>query len=1182
MTHNKFNHIFVTSVFVFLAGFSTPGKSSLLDLSHDPLFLDQSVPPAISVTLDDSGSMYWSYMGPSGSNGTDFTDPTYNTLYFNPNITYSPPLKADGSQMPDSDPTKAWVDGYPNNMTDTVDLTDDYIAIRRVLYNRWDDNVRIGFVDTQERDIGNINSLYQNYHPNWWGTRAYYSVRNATDTGWDTVYLYGDDLKNFANWYSYYNSRAKLSRAAISRAFSGFGPNFKIAWQELNRNTSFSPLDKFENTHRNNFFNWLFKSPTSGGTPLRNAFHRAGDLFELNSSYWSSDFNANLSCQQNFHIAISDGGWNGSYSGSVIKDETPRTLPGDSDNLYSSYTGTGEQAIYSRNESRTTLSDIAFDSWARDLNTSLANNVSRFKKDYTDKNGNNIDFSSYDDEWESDAFVWNPKNDPAYWQHLVTYNVGMGLESTRVQAYEDDNFGGENCPQQTTISDDREAVYRGLRTEACDWPTASNENVRIDDVWHSSLNSRGAFFSANDPNELVAALNNVVNNILERVSRGSSSTVSSGVITDNTVGYSPAFDSSTWSGYLIAREVNDDGTFGDAIWDLSCILTGGYCETTGESVPKQTTRNIYTYNPLTDTKERFDTSGLSTLMKTTLALNSEQLITNLGVTVDDIIRYINGDQSLEQANSGVLRDRKTVLADIVHGSPYVVRGPSAGYEDSEWAAGTPERAAADADNGYLDFQIAQKDRNNTIYVGSNGGMLHAINAAGSEAGKERWAYMPTKAFNNIHRLPSPNSDHWSYVDNTPVVRDAFINGAWTSVLVSGMRYGGQAYFALDVTDGNSTEPTVLWEFSDEDDPDMGYSYGQATIVRISSTGEWVALIPNGYNNSALDYSDPSDIRNRVSASGNAVLFVVRLSDGQLLAKIDTGVGTAITPNGLASVVAVDSEFQTPPGELNPRVDYGADYAYGGDLYGNLWRFDLSDATPSNWSATRLVAADGIKERPISVKPRVVAIPDSIQSDENDVMVMFATGKYLEPSDRSLNLPAPQYVVGVIDGLASTEVNLSIDNDEFVEQNLTLAGGGTVRKVTTNPVDLANKHGWKIELPEQGERVFNPLVTYDDGLLFVTSNITAGIDPCESGGRSWIMAFNPFTGSIPDVGEIFKGTTINEPGIGVFIPDFLVSSPIFTKRPGELGMSAEGLDGVVNITIQQFTWRRRNWTNLLTE
>jgi hypothetical protein len=170
--------VFIVSLFAGI----TPAKASLLQLSHDPLFLNQTVPPAIAVTLDDSGSMAWGYMGNSSWN--NFVTPTENRIYYNPNIKYTPPIKADGSQMPNSDPYNAWVDGYPNNMTDTVNLTTKYIPVAEYIYDRWDDDVHIRFKRT---GVNNVNqnwiddNSYRNYHPNWSsaGTRAFYLTKSG-------------------------------------------------------------------------------------------------------------------------------------------------------------------------------------------------------------------------------------------------------------------------------------------------------------------------------------------------------------------------------------------------------------------------------------------------------------------------------------------------------------------------------------------------------------------------------------------------------------------------------------------------------------------------------------------------------------------------------------------------------------------------------------------------------------------------------------------------------------------------------------------------------------------------------------------------------------------------------------------------------------------------------------------
>lgn len=1178
MNKSKF-FTFISFMFLSIGSGLSPAHASLLELSHEPLFLNQSVPPAIAVTLDDSGSMAWGYLG--SSSGNAFADPNQNRLYYNPNIKYTPPIKADGSQMPNIDYKNAPVNGYLGTKHGAwfyQNLETAYRPLRTISYY----------------SNGTFGGSYAGDIPaasndgKW--TNAFYLER--TKTGYKEIKLTSNaDLTNFANWFSYYNTRMKLARASISRAFAGFGPNFKLDWQMLHSDTTLNNLNRFENTHRNNFYQWLFEAPTSGGTPLRAAFNRAGKLFEDENSYKykSEYFDGAVSCQQNFHIAISDGEWNGSNVDGLINDNsTHNPLPGDTGSLditagfYGKYDGTGQQNVFHYSGHSKNLADIAFHYWANDLMPSLSNNVQRYKSDYTDKTGAQIDFSSVNDEWEHPDFVWNPKNNPAYWQHVVTYNVGMGLESLLVERYKS---GIYTCPQVTALSPN-DAVIQGLRNGDCNW--TSN---KIDDVYHSSLNSRGEFFSANDPDELIKALNDVVRNITERLSRGSTSTISSGVITNDTMAFSPGFDSSNWSGNLIAREVNSDGTFGDPKWDASCVLTGGLCAATGTHVNQQVSRDIYTYDKLLGLV-KFD-SSLPSVLKSLISDQASEVITRTGATVNDIIDYVNGDQSKEITNGGVLRNRSSLLADIVHGSPAIVRGPGERYDDSLWPAGTKEQLAAKNGNGYLDFQKTHENRHNVLYTGSNSGMLHAFDADNPATTEEYWGYVPNKALSHLYKLIDPQFDHWSYVDNTPVVRDAFFNDKWHTTLVGGMRYGGQAFFALDITQAPSAAPKVLWEFSDEDDPDMGYTYGQASVVRISSTGDWVALLPNGYNNSQYYYGDPSNPTDtNVSGSGNAVLFVVRLSDGKLLAKLDTGVGSATTPNGLATAVAVDSRYSQKTNSTEIGIDIGADFAYAGDLYGNLWRFDFTSANYSDWSSSikRIIKADNRMYRPITVQPRVINLPANIQSKDKDVIVMFGTGKYIEVPDRAITLPTKQYMVGIVDGLTSTNENISIDDNDLHRQIISADANVDVRYLSDDPVDLTTKLGWKVQLPDQGERSANPMTLVGNLALFVPTIVTAGIDPCEPGGRSWITAFNPYTGGTIEYGEPFTkikdkfGNPLSQvvKGDSVLVNDIIIGGTPFLEKPGSQQLIIEGSEGVEIITFKSFTWRRRNWTNLLTE
>jgi type IV pilus assembly protein PilY1 len=295
---------------------------------------------------------------------------------------------------------------------------------------------------------------------------------------------------------------------------------------------------------------------------------------------------------------------------------------------------------------------------------------------------------------------------------------------------------------------------------------------------------------------------------------------------------------------------------------------------------------------------------------------------------------------------------------------------------------------------------------------------------------------------------------------------------------------------------------------------------------------------------------------------------------------------------LATAVAVDSEFSKKTKSTETGIDIGADFAYAGDLYGNLWRFDFSSDNPGDWQSSikRIVKADNIMYRPITVQPRVLNLPANIQSKEKDVIVMFGTGKYIEIPDRNIELPTKQYMVGIVDGLASTNEDIDIDDVNIQQQSLTEDSGVDVRHLGDNTVDLNTKLGWKVQLPEKGERLANPLALLSNVALVASTIVTAGSDPCNPGGRSWITAFDPFTGGTIKSGEPFQklvdkdGNQLTEvmKGDSVLVNDIMIGGPKILEKPGSQQIVLEGSETVEIISLKSYTWRRRNWTNLLTE
>jgi type IV pilus assembly protein PilY1 len=392
--------------------------------------------------------------------------------------------------------------------------------------------------------------------------------------------------------------------------------------------------------------------------------------------------------------------------------------------------------------------------------------------------------------------------------------------------------------------------------------------------------------------------------------------------------------------------------------------------------------------------------------------------------------------------------------------------------------------------------------NDTLFVGANDGMLHAFNAA---TGEERFAYVPDLVFENLMYLKDNNYTHKFYVDLSPVAVE-HVGGMDMTLLVGGLGKGGKGYYVLDVSDAdsvndfaseNSVADMVLWEYPRRgaSDDDMGYTFSQAFIVRsYAAAYEWVIIFGNGYD----------------SANAKAVLFVLDL-DGNVIRKIDTGEGAC---NGLSTPSLVDVDG-----------DRKVDYAYAGDLRGNLWKFDLTDSDPANWGIPFDDGTDPeplfqAKDQPITTKPDVMRHPT-----EAGYIVVFGTGKYLETDDPSNT--EVESIFGVwdygddddeeaylgsfnrADGTLSNQPN-DITLLEQTEIDFRTASDYDLRTLSDNPIHWATEHiGWYFDLPLTGERVIeSPFIR--DGKVVVVS-FTPDTSPCSNGGVSIVHEIDAATG-----------------------------------------------------------------------
>jgi type IV pilus assembly protein PilY1 len=406
-------------------------------------------------------------------------------------------------------------------------------------------------------------------------------------------------------------------------------------------------------------------------------------------------------------------------------------------------------------------------------------------------------------------------------------------------------------------------------------------------------------------------------------------------------------------------------------------------------------------------------------------------------------------------------------------------------------------------------------------------MLHAFEAL---TGVEKMAFIPGSLLPNLKELSDPNYSHQYYVDGSPTVVDAFktigASGAWKTVLVGGLNKGGQGIYALDITDPSAylesnAASLFMWEFTDEDDVDLGYSFSRPKIVKLQD-GKWYAVFGNGYNNTEAD--------GHASTSGNAVIYIVDLWDKTNVIKLSTGVGTsgdptnASRPNGFSTLTPVD---------LNG--DQVADYIYGGDLFGNVWKFNLNDADPTKWKldyklysacsadpCTKTTGGGSVS----NAQPITTAVTVGKSKNGIGQMIYFGTGQYIEVTDNNGALGGRQTFYGIHD----TGANVT-GRSKLLQQTITIEASvdvtdtkGTVStaddvvnkfalRETSNNYATGVKQGWYLDMVppagERGERLISIPAIRGKRLLFVT-NIPAN-DPCSPGGDSWLMSLDAFTG-----------------------------------------------------------------------
>jgi type IV pilus assembly protein PilY1 len=881
------------------------------------------------------------------------------------------------------------------------------------------------------------------------------------------------------------------------------------------------------------------------------------------------------------------------------------------------------------------LADVAMYYYQTDLRTPALNNCTGAVVPPA-TTGNTICSTANPDPYNN---VFMGATDKNQQQHMNVFTLGLGASgwmnysSSYLSDTSGDYFSVKLGATANSAATPPVCPWQANGT-VCNWPLPGMDSsgngfiANVDDLWHAAVNGRGAYFSATNPTTLAAGLSNALTSINAKIgSAAAAATSTLNPVAGNNFAYVASYTTVLWQGNLEARGINVDTGVVDqsATWCVedvaaqSCALPGAIvADTSGATtvyncvtpnavicndpgvmvgtdcqVPVATactgtnnalvtdtsdTRTIETANSAGTALINFDAAyaaanPASFAAAKISALSQWSLLTAAQQTAAagaNLVNYLRGQHGHEFDRTSVAvvdqlyRNRQGVLGDALESQPAFIGAPVFSYPYP----------------GYSNYLTAQAGRAGTVYMGANDGMMHAFAA---DTGVERWAYVPSVVIPNMWKLADTNYSiqHANLVNGSPTTSDICTancansgTAVWKTILVAGLNGGGRGYYALDIT--VPTAPVLLWEFTPAKDSDLGYTYGQPVITR-KLDGTWVVLVTSGYDNgtdSAQLVSGTTFVANSPAGSGKGYLYVLNASTGAIISKISTGVGTAAAPSGLAKIAGWNNE---PAGNT-------VSYTYGGDLLGNVWRFDINSTvtatigTGAVLNFATLFDAAGTAQ-PITTTPVLGTIVGKR-------VVFIGTGKYLETGDLTTTQKQTQYAIKD-DNATSTLVNprttlvqqFLINNPNGTATRLSSGTAAAGAATASNTVNFFTGRGWYVDFPDTGERV-NIDSKLVQGTLLVPTIVPSNT-VCSPGGFGWLNFFDYTTGGsvtpipgIPLASGKYDATIV---GINVL---FIQGSPVVEVVTSINPTPTKDPDVAFKATSVGFTGKRVIWRELI--
>jgi type IV pilus assembly protein PilY1 len=610
----------------------------------------------------------------------------------------------------------------------------------------------------------------------------------------------------------------------------------------------------------------------------------------------------------------------------------------------------------------------------------------------------------------------------------------------------------------------------------------------------------GSYYTASDTATLSTALTRIITEILD-----TQATFTAPAVSVNSFNQTRNLDdlyfsifrpsgTTHWPGNLKKYKLRgSDATIVDALGDPAVDPNTGFFSDTARSLWSTSVdgadvekggaanlipdpRNVYTYlgdADLTDAANR--------VAKTNTAITDALLNTgNPGApTRDEIIDFINGLDTSDVDQDNILLEPRNQMGDPLHAQPVsVVYGPTT--DDAR------------------------------IYFATNDGYLHSID---TETGVEQWAFLPEEFLQNQVEFFEDNQSavgvKYYGIDGSLRVQqfgdsDGIVEAGEKVYLFFGMRRGGDAYYALDVT--NPDAPRVLWHRDSSSLPGIGQSWSSATPARINVQGatqneqKMVLVIGGGYDPSQDNYMTSTD------SIGNSI-YILDSETGVLLWR---GSNTGATKNFAVSGKGMDYSIPGDVRVVDLNTDGFADRMYAADMGGQVWRFDIFNGQPAaalvNGGVIAQLGAAGLASPTLPETRRFYYAPDVALATADDYTFMH---------------------VGIGSGYRAHPAETTNENRFYALRDyrsfapmtqaeydaLTPIRDGDLVDVT---VDTAanvpqGSPGWRLNLNDGGwigEKVLAEARTFNDKVFVTTFRPGTSVDVCEPAlgtNRQYVMS-----------------------------------------------------------------------------